>query len=875
MSFRRPSIFSCLSARSILALLFITPLYGCSSPDKENALTPPPCPNLEGQSFEIGDANGHIDPFGAKAAGQARAGRIQDVSGIAQPGHGRQRIQNGDFVLINDRIAIVIEDKGLSDGYGRFGGEILSIDRVGEDGKPMGLSHYNETLFGTGVETVEPTSVSVIADGSDGGDAIVRVAGRLTTIPFMEGPIKSLFPQVFGHETAYDFVLAPKSERLSIRFSMINRTAEPLDMGVELPTTEMYGFFQYSRSSMMTAEYGFAKPKKFVQWVGFDNGSFNFALRTPGTPLEFGLRQSGFELFWGDGYAVDACSIGTQDQAEIIAGGADYDGLREAIRRTDQEAPWREIKGKLSDADQNPIENAWVHELDAQGQYLSRTKTAADGSFILHAPPGQDVTLVPQKQGFPAHSGTAVTADKSDAALAFDPNGRIHVTATDDLSGEKIPVRIQVIPKTAQPSTPEAFGVPDEADSRLYQEFAVTGETTLTVPPGEHRVIVTRGYEWELFDTNIDVAAGQTVDLSAALVHSVDTTGWMCADFHIHSYFSADSNDPAEHKVKGAIADGLDIPVSSEHEWVIDFQPIIESLGLQKWAFGVPSEELTTFTWGHFGVIPLQPKPEQLNGGAIEWIGKAPNDVFGLVDDQPEKPVLIVNHPSNGSFSAYFSASMYDRDKGEGDPALWSSNFDAIEVFNDSDFEANRNDSVSDWFSLLNHGHTFWAVGSSDSHHLRTSPVGYPRTCLFFDHDDPQKLSPDLVRNALSAGAAVISGGLFMKVIGPNGEKPGDTIKLAQAGGSLTFTVTVEGPGWLLPDSLETIVNGKTVSTEKLLPIGTGPSKKFMNQVVVPADAAVPRSWVVFHAKGESDLSPLHPGRKPFAVSNPVFLEAP
>jgi hypothetical protein len=42
---------------------------------------------------------------------------------------------------------------------------------------------------------------------------------------------------------------------------------------------------------------------------------------------------------------------------------------------------------------------------------------------------------------------------------------------------------------------------------------------------------------------------------------------------------------------------------------------------------------------------------------------------------------------------------------------------------------------------------------------------------------------------------------------------------------------------------------------------------------VTPAvDAAAPRNWVVFHAKGEGDLAPLHPGRKPFAVSNAVFL---
>jgi hypothetical protein len=29
----------------------------------------------------------------------------------------------------------------------------------------------------------------------------------------------------------------------------------------------------------------------------------------------------------------------------------------------------------------------------------------------------------------------------------------------------------------------------------------------------------------------------------------------------------------------------------------------------------------------------------------------------------------------------------------------------------------------------------------------------------------------------------------------------------------------------------------------------------------------------VFHAKGVGDLSPLHPGRKPFALSNPVMFE--
>ena len=38
--------------------------------------------------FEAGDPAGHADPFGAKAAGQARASRIL-ASQVPQPAHGR------------------------------------------------------------------------------------------------------------------------------------------------------------------------------------------------------------------------------------------------------------------------------------------------------------------------------------------------------------------------------------------------------------------------------------------------------------------------------------------------------------------------------------------------------------------------------------------------------------------------------------------------------------------------------------------------------------------------------------------------------------------------------------------------------------------
>jgi hypothetical protein len=859
--------------RTLIAGLAGAPLLAaCSGNETE---PPPPTGNAceAGIAFEVGDAKGHADPFGAKAAGQARAGRLDQIAGVAQPAHGRQQVQPGDFVLANDKIAVFIEDKGFSDGYARFGGEILAIDAVGEDGKPRGLSQYVETLTGLSIEMIDPTSVTVLKDGSDGGEAVVRVMGKLSKIPFMQGPLAYLFPRTFEHEAVYDYVLAPGEERMTMRVGVLNATPEPVDFGLGRPDPdELFGFFQESHSQLVTPEFGFEEPAGKVAWVGYDGGPWSFAFRMPGEKLAYGLTVSGFSLFYGPGFVAEACSAKTVDRAEIIAGGPEYDGLAEAVRRVSGEAPWREVAGSVTDAFGGKVAEAWVHAVGADGAYLSRTKTNGTGAFVVHVPPGVPVTLVPQKAGYVPHTGFGVGADEATADIALDPDGSITVHATEPDTGKKVPVRVQVIPKNAPPSTPEVFGVLDQTNGRLHQEFATSGDATLRVPPGEHRVIVSRGFEWDIVDMVVDVAPGEAKTVDAAMVRSVDTTGVMCADFHIHSFQSADSNDSIVEKVKGAIADGLDIPVSSEHEWVADFQPAIEKLGLTDWAFGMASEELTTFTWGHFGVVPMTPDPAKANAGAVDWIGKDPKDVFAAVHALAEKPVLIVNHPSGGGFGAYFSAASLDRKTGKGKDGFWSNDFDAIEVYNSDDLESNRGASVADWFSLLEAGMKVWSVGSSDSHHLRTSPVGYPRTCLLVGHDDPKQLTKEVVRDVLKSGAATISGGLYMTAEGPNGEKPGAAVK-AGPGGTATFTITVQAPGFVAADTLETIVNGKTVSVEPLMPLGGSTGKKFVNQVTVTLDPARPRNWVLFHAKGEADLAPLHPGKRPFAASNPFFLE--
>jgi hypothetical protein len=817
------------------------------------------------EPMEIGSDVGHPDVFGAAAAHEARAGRILDASVFPQPAHGRQQIQTGDFVLANDKVAVVVEDRGLSDGYGRFGGEVIAVDQIGADGMPRGVSKYGETLIGFGLSVPNPTSVTVLADGSDGGAAIVRVHGRTEPIPFIANALGAVFGS-FDLEVAHDYVLEPGAEHVTLRISIRNPTNELVDLGgIKYASDEIFGFFHTSQNQLVTPELGFRAERSHA-WVGFVNSGFGFAWRAVEGDVEHALDESGFALFGGPGFAADACAITASDRAQIIGGGPEYDGLREAVRRVEGETPWRPITGVVRDAFEQPIAGAYVHELGADDEYLSRTITGADGTFTIHAPAASDVLLVAQKRGY-LHEGTEVSVMKTDTVLGMEAHGVIHVTARAAQGGERLPVRIQVVPSAPLEPTPESFGAEDERDGRLYQEFAVTGEARLVVPPGEHRVIVTRGYEWELSDTTVTVAASETVEVDAVLEHSVDTSDVMCADFHIHSFLSADSSDPIEFKVRGAIADGLDIPASSEHEWAIDFQPVIEELGMQEWAYGLPSSELTTFEYGHFGVVPLEPLPGTYNNGAVDWIGLLPEETFAAVHAKPERPALIVNHPSGSGFGSYFSSMLVDEQTAEARDPRFSTSFDAIEVFNDSGFDQNRENSVAHWFALLRKGKKVFAVGNSDSHHLISSPVGYPRTCFFFGHDNPRQLTHDAVRDGILGGNSTISGGLYMTVAGPDGERPGG---LVSAGGAVRFTVTVQSPSWLAATELEVLVNGESIRTEDLMPLGEGPGHRYVNQIDLDLAAG---DFVVFHARSDADLAPLHPGRAAFAVSNPIFAE--
>jgi hypothetical protein len=246
-----------------------------------------------------------------------------------------------------------------------------------------------------------------------------------------------------------------------------------------------------------------------------------------------------------------------------------------------------------------------------------------------------------------------------------------------------------------------------------------------------------------------------------------------------------------------------------------------------------------------------------------------PVEVFDAVRARPEQPTIIINHPRGGT--NYFGYAEFDNLTGlPGNPDVWDTEFTAVEVFNDSGWTSNRNGNVADWLALLDSGRRVFAVGSSDTHGIRSSPVGYPRTCMFLGTDDPAQLAPDAIRDAVATGRGTISGGIYVDAtVGTAG--PGQDA--AGVGAMATVHVKVQAASWVDVESLEIVVDGATAATIAITPDDADPGDptiRFERDLLV--DVAASGSYVIIAVTGDDPLEPVHPGRIPFGVTNPIFL---
>jgi hypothetical protein len=892
--------------------------------------------------------------------GDVRAGRMAEDQLPDDP-NGLAVWEAGDFALVNEHIAVVIEDDEVSDLYQPFGGLVVGIARY-EDGALVDRADYNEVAIGLRRFLVAAEDVSLVNDGTDGNPAVVRAEGPLRAIPFLEGlladtlagsllvgappPADETFQST---RVQVDYELAPGAEHVDVFYTLDS----------PLTAAPVYLMIQSERMDPYVPGLGFGtgevtEPYPYIAYA--DDRAASYAIEDPSGPMVSSF-QAAAPLVGITDPEISGVMPLTSDDVEftpgtrkhlmrIHVGGPGIDGLLRAIARTTGQAT-RTITGTVRQADGSTAEGVRVHAetADAASVYLTRSLSDADGAYAVTVPEGQAVQLRAYRRGDGISVPQLVEASSTSADLMLPEKGTIRVTATEASSSMPLPVRVQVIPDADAFQPPANFGEPIvPRDDRLHLVFPTDGNVVLSAPPGDHRVVISRGYEYDLVDTNVNVTAGDETAVTAELTRVVDSPGVMCGDFHIHTHRSPDSPDAPEFKLRAAAGDGVELPVRTDHEFVAAFEPVVATTALGDWMYGLTALELTTFSWGHFGVFPMVPDPSLPNGGAIMWNGLTeggavqtfePVPVFDEARSRPGNPEVIIFHPrtppgSGGGFSAisgqnYFMGDNTFSSAGgvDYDPVTdtilredinietwWDRDFKVVEVFNDSSFVENKqNDgriypgdpmdedasaeigTVDDWFGLLNSDERdgVFAVGSSDSHSVMAgSPVGYPRTCVIVGTDDPQVLradedAPQTIKGLVSGGRSVINGGIYILALGP-GKGPGQTIEGA---GPYTVDVEVQAPLWVgNVELIEMWMSSDKVITKTEIAVGTDPEidndsvLRFAESVTVPDGA----DWVVFHARGAYDptirnrsgqpqtLDPVHPGRLPFGVTNPIFF---
>lgn len=635
-----------------------------------------------------------------------------------------------------------------------------------------------------------------------------------------------------------------------------------------------------------------------------------------------------------------------------------YTKLRTATTGTISGTVTEEITGQ-------PIADARVSVLKMQGAtvkgVVTQFKTDTSGNFsgTIPAPPsGYTYTLSADAFERPRITGSEITGISSLPSagnnLVLGRLGVVTLTVNDN-AGNPVPAKVTFkctdpngCPKNASANYGDVRFDPLPSDVEtvafIHPEKTLTVQVTksgyfsssngnIIIAPGNYHVVVSRGMEYDLAEADVTVNACDSPcntpqNLGAFTLHRVvDTTGYMSADFHVHSINSPDSVPPQIDRVMTFAGEGDEILVATDHDYLTDYKPIINNLNLQKFLTSIIGDELTTWDFGHFNAFPLTLDSTKLANGALDWgngtgYTMTPCQIMeGLLAD-PGEEVLQVNHPrGDAPFQAYFSAIELDTltQKTKADPndfrmppdwargskddtkLFWPA-FTAMEIYNSYNYV----DTVlNDWFTFLNTGFIVTGTGVSDTHTKVATSAGMPRVFVKLSTDDPSQLNEDELVESTNAHRVIISNGPFVtaEIENTSGQKAGigDLIYSGGAGKEITLRIRIQSPTWIKYDTVKvfsntpntaTGVNGEQNSTPptplKTYKLGTDfkldataevsydGGKRY--EVTITDKFTVDKdAWFVVQVKTESNPFNLFPinfnsGEKPLAITNPIFV---
>ncbi|MBA3464713.1 MAG: CehA/McbA family metallohydrolase [Deltaproteobacteria bacterium] len=572
-----------------------------------------------------------------------------------------------------------------------------------------------------------------------------------------------------------------------------------------------------------------------------------------------------------------------------------------------------------------PVVRANVFIMDAKLLPVNQVETDEGGAFKATLPPGTYSyrVLADDRISSPMQSVTIKAGEQAGTHIAMKSPSTVAVVVVDEL-GRHAPAKVTLVstfdtantgkdPRTFLFSLP--FGErrrPTAFDGRnLYIEGAwwtKDGRVEARVRPGTYDVVVSRGPEYEVTTKRIVVSDGQFAAEQLVLKRAYTSDGWVAGDFHLHANPSTDSGVTIEARVISCAAEGLEVAVATDHNFITDYAPAIFASGLDPWLLGIPGMELTTFEMGHFIGYPLKVDPGSTRGGEFTWANQPPQALFDQLRAlavEPKTGIVQIAHPRQqvlGYFAQFFIDAatalpytpagilgVFAPYGDEFQPDKMSYDFDAIELVTGRKLEFNHTyrapnplppgpfpnpqpvpgmpvvspdgrptypGTIETWFTMLDRGHRATGIGASDTHDLLGDEPGYARTLVYVGRgkDHPGGFTRDDVLEGVRAHRAITTTAPFIELTIGQG-MIGDTI-VAQ-GGVVDVRVRVRAPTWGAVDHLVIYANSVIVADQRI-PAGQGTDYETMVRLNLTRD-----TWIVAEVEGPTNM---------FPVSTPIEL---
>ena len=800
----------------------------------------------------------------------------------------------GDYFMRNDKARFVISAATRVFGVVPQGGNLIDAALADSSGHQLTEDQFGEMslLYVLG-RTCDPDHVDVVRDGSGGGVAVLRSVGKSANNDYLNIKGIGVFPVDAAEDPTIEdsvlcattYVLEPGSTTLQVYHSLYNAGANSINgpLGVLADTggqTESFGdqegFQRLNIAQLSTLNT--VSPINYVVYQAPGTGygiiprhptpTVNGAFLVAGVSLVLLGADTLTDLLTTSKYFMHlAAGAGLTQRYDVVVGHDAND--TDNVYRTGNGETLAAVSGTALFSGGGPATDARVGVfvdannnglVDDDEKVLDYIDVAADGTFSGKVATTAGALLLRAEVKNIGRSQAVVTG--ANVTLTVPSPIKVDFSIVDDTTNMNIPSRLIVVGN--HPAFPDerVFETYDRVEGVVVTQHNIHGTSTdvgdgadpaLLLPAGgSYRIYASRGTEWSVASQPFTATADTSLQFRLRQV--APASGYLATEWHVHDINSPDSNIPTDERVRSAVSAGIEMFAVTDHDFVSDFQPLVESLGLTNYLRVIPGIEVTPFAYGHFNAWPMDVDTTSPNGGAIDWaqgdngFSMTPGEIYDTMRTRGAQMVQVNHSRASGfaQFQSFFDRANLTYDYSNrtifGDFAnasvpndwlrlpgedLWSDKFNGLEIWNgfgmtDSDGDGRQEvqnlDRVTrDWFNMLSMGFVVTPSADSDTHTSSADPMGMPRTYVRVPDDSAMALStgssvPDVLATMTGdmPRDLVLTDGPMIAVA--NGVQPGpsvlgQTITASPAGSPITLTVTMTAADWAQFDTLEVFAN--------------------------------------------------------------------